>query len=628
MIRQEVNIAVLQRATTIDERRRGVVFAVGFKIDHLEGFREGQARGDRSLADLAALDVDAVDVAPELVGEFLHEFVRFRIILQTRRARGFRTKNESAFFDKRLNLREKFGAHCVKFGEDEDLILRAVREREKTVRVDARRFAQHFAVDEVELVSARERRIDASRHLRRVFADEIRDVRDVQTLLKHVVRAFKITDVEVELVEPRVVTVELVSEPRVDTRLAFVRLFDEEVQECVVDTVGEETIRALLHIHRTAPERITRASVRFRPNLSLTVNVTARGRDPVFDIAERAFAPVFPRDFVRLTAVLQEFAGEAPVTVTFEPRVASVFVAGVAQTADVRIGDFIRDKASQVPKEAIGDVEIRRDRSVEDGEVRGRVVTERLLEFFGEVVGVVLTAHFVAVLDDRREGFHIFGGEALDQIEHIRVEVFDRVFAAHLVDFKSRRFRNGGGVLCARRGRAEAFDDPFSFGNVPGQDAVFALVGEIEGFRGIVSSDGVVKRGLRFLFPLIFRPHRVRGLMHFGESLVEDLAHDGRRENGDARQGGVAVALDDELEVLRGRRVEARGDGRVGDEAYVELGVVTGNRELDEEFLFAVDVGVKLRGRDKRLLVEFDDHAARREGIRRFELNRLRFVTL
>ena len=120
-----------------------------------------------------------------------------------------------------------------------------MRKRKQTVLVDARRFLENFGVDEVILIARRKRRIDDSDHLRRVFADEVSDVGDVESLLEHVVDALEVHDVQIKLLEPRVVTVELVPEPRVEAWNALVGLFDEEMQQRVVDTFGEESVEAI-----------------------------------------------------------------------------------------------------------------------------------------------------------------------------------------------------------------------------------------------------------------------------------------------------------------------------------------------------------------------------------------------
>ena len=47
--------------------------------------------------------------------------------------------------------------------------------------------------------------------------------------------------------EPGIVTVEFVSERRIDTRGTVVRLLDVQVEKCSVDAFGEETVHTLFH---------------------------------------------------------------------------------------------------------------------------------------------------------------------------------------------------------------------------------------------------------------------------------------------------------------------------------------------------------------------------------------------
>ena len=289
--------------------------------------------------------------------------------------------------------------------------MRTVRQRDLTV-FHVHVLFDHFGVHVIELVAGRKGRVDDTGHLRSVFADEIGCVGYVQTLLQHEVRALEIREVVVDLREPSVVAVEFVAEPGVDAREPVVRLRDVDVQQRVVDAFGEETVAALFDHARVTGVRIAGAGVRFGRDFRLAVDMAAGRSGAVFDVAQFAFAPELAADLVGLAAVHQEFAGEAPVTVVFEPGMQPVLMADVAQAAHVIISDLVGDHPAHVPQETVGGLFAAHYDAVVYRQVGGRVVTVAGLELFDHAVREVLSAGFVAVLHHDFERLAVFGRDA------------------------------------------------------------------------------------------------------------------------------------------------------------------------------------------------------------------------
>ncbi len=86
-------------------------------------------------------------------------------------------------------------------------------------------FFDHFGIHIVKLVAHRKRRISDAGHFGRVFADEVRRIGHIQSLLKHQVCPLQVLDIDIELRIPGVLPVKLVPEPGVHSRVfIFVRL--------------------------------------------------------------------------------------------------------------------------------------------------------------------------------------------------------------------------------------------------------------------------------------------------------------------------------------------------------------------------------------------------------------------
>lgn len=82
------------------------------------------------------------------------------------------------------------------------------------------------------------------RHFRGVLADEIGHVGDVEPLLQHVIDTLEVIREEVDMREPRVVAVEFRSEPGIHAGQFVARLRNVDVQQRVVDPLGEEPVAA------------------------------------------------------------------------------------------------------------------------------------------------------------------------------------------------------------------------------------------------------------------------------------------------------------------------------------------------------------------------------------------------
>ena len=228
-----------------------------------------------------------------------------------------------------------------------------MREHDASLFIDARRLGQDFGVDVVELTPRRKRWVADARHAGGVLSDEVRDVGDVEPLSQHPPAALQVAREEIEMLEPRVVAVELFAEPRDAPGLLVALLLNIDVQDRRVEPFRKKAVGALLQVHRPALEPIVPARIGLRPDEPSAVDVRTARRGAVLDVAERPLAPVFAGDSVGLSAVLEKLAGEAPVSVALEPRLHAVRVRRLAESADVRIRDFVGDKPPEVPEEAV-----------------------------------------------------------------------------------------------------------------------------------------------------------------------------------------------------------------------------------------------------------------------------------
>ena len=336
-------------------------------------------------------------------------------------------------------------------------------------------------------------------------------------------------------------SVELVAEPRGDAGRAFIRLVDVEVEDRRVDALGEEAVRAALHVGGGASERRSAAGVGLRPDLALAVDVSAAGRGAVLDVAEAAAAPVFAGDAVGLSAVLQELAGESPVSVALQPRPHPVRVACLAQSADVGIRDLVGDKAAEVPEKPVCVVAAARAHAERRRKIGRGVVAEGRLELGGEVVGEVLPTLLVAVEDRVLDRLAVFRRRTGENLAEVGVEVRGDMRAAHLVDLVARRLGVGGDVLRARRRGAEAVDHPLAGRHLPVKRAARRdLPGQHNSLRWVECRARQVRGVVR---PLVFVPQRERRLEHLCERLLVGARDERRAAYRDGREPRLVIRV-------------------------------------------------------------------------------------
>ena len=127
---------------------------------------------------------------------------------------------------------------------------------------------------------------------------------------------------------PGVVSVKLITKPRIDTWIAVgVGLLDVEVQKCCIDSLGEESIGALLHINWRARIGWTTRGVRFGPYTALAIDVSTRRGCPILNVAQLAYAPELTCNLIRTASILQKLARESPMAITLKPRCQAVRIA-------------------------------------------------------------------------------------------------------------------------------------------------------------------------------------------------------------------------------------------------------------------------------------------------------------
>ena len=202
-----------------------------------------------------------------------------------------------------------------------------MRQRQQTVFNKEVAF-DHLGIDIIELVAFRQFRFYDTGHLGSIFADEISDIGNIQTLLQHIVDTFQIGCKQIHLRIPSVQPVEFAAEPGVHPWLPFFRrLRDIDMQQRIIDSFRKETVATLFHHGRITTERRPAAGERFGRNLLLSINMSAGRSGTVLDIPQIAKTPELASYLVRLSAILQELTGEPPVPVVFQPGRQAIFMA-------------------------------------------------------------------------------------------------------------------------------------------------------------------------------------------------------------------------------------------------------------------------------------------------------------
>ena len=200
--------------------------------------------------------------------------------------------------------------------------------------------------------------------------------------------------------------------------------------------------------------------------------MSATGSGLVFDVAQIAEAPELTADFIGLSAILEEFTREAPVSVVFQPGSETVFVADFTETRYIFVGHLVGYQATEVPKEAVCHFRTSHDNTVQCRDVGSRVVAVCFLEVFQHGVCPVLATGFIAVFHDDAESLAVLGRDTLHYLSDVIVEMGTNVFLAHLVRFQSGAFLRCRTVDYTGRKHSCTGNDPSTFRNIPGERTV------------------------------------------------------------------------------------------------------------------------------------------------------------
>ena len=151
--------------------------------------------------------------------------------------------------------------------------------------------------------------------------------------------------------------IKLITKPSIDARVAIsVGLLDIEMQKCCIDSLGKETVCALLHIDWRARIGRTSRSVRLGPYAALTIDVSTRRSGTILDVAQLADTPELASNLIGATTILQELARESPMAITLQPSGQSVSIAHLLQAAHIFIGHPIGYESTQIPQEAVANL--------------------------------------------------------------------------------------------------------------------------------------------------------------------------------------------------------------------------------------------------------------------------------
>ena len=335
LVGQEVEVGL--RAATVGEEDLVCIQTAQVR-------RGAQLAKDRG--QVAALE--DLPLTPQLSRQRTHLVVASREVPKARGPQRRCAEHGQPFLHERGDLLQEFWPHRFRGRQHQQPIAHLVGQDQASA-LDLGVAHQHVSVDVVKIVARRQRGALETGHLRRILADEIGHVGDVEPFLEQDRAAALILDPGLGLLEPGVVPVELGAKPGVHAGPAvFGRLVDIDMQDELVDALAEGPIAALLQTPRRAQEERP-ARERFREHGSHAIDMGGGRRVPQFDASQAAGLPKLAADLIAVTAVEQKLARETPVAIVFEPHLQTAFPAEIAQTADVIPRDQVRHQPSQIP---------------------------------------------------------------------------------------------------------------------------------------------------------------------------------------------------------------------------------------------------------------------------------------
>ena len=323
-------------------------------------------------------------------------FVALRIILHTWRDLRLRAQYVKPLTYQGFNCFQHLRPHGPLPWQYKHTVLHAAGQAKLSILHGS--LLEHFGVYIVETVAARQRGIRLAGHLRGILANEIGHISHILSLLQHHVAATEIVSEKVHLGEPGVLAVELIAKPGADAReRSFIGLLDIYVEKRRIYALAEETVSTLLHHIWITVEYGSARRTAFCPHLLLAINMCTTACCAVLDVAQRAFTPELAGHLVALSTVHQELAGEAPVTVAFQPRGKSVLIANLSQSPHIVICHAVGNEPAQIPQEAFALILGAHYLSEHYRDPWHRIIAICFLEGRNHVVRPVLSAHLITV---------------------------------------------------------------------------------------------------------------------------------------------------------------------------------------------------------------------------------------
>ena len=440
-------------------------------------------------------------------------------------------------------------------------------------------------------------------------------------MLQHQIASAQIIGKEVHLLEPRILAVELVAKPCTNAwKSRVVRLLDIKVQQSCVDAFAEEAVCSLLHHIRITVKSRTASSTTLCPNLLLAIDVSTATGSTVLDVTQRAFAPELASHLVALSAIHQELAGEAPMSVTFKPSRQTILVTDFAQTSHIIVGHTVGYQATQIPQETFALVLRADDLTVQDRQPRQGVVAVSLSENGNHVICPVLPAHLIAVFHCSDQALAVFGRDSSENLAHKSIEMVCHMLLAHLVNLQSCCFSRGGAISHSSRKHSSTIDGPFACRHLPFQFAVFLhLSRQVDNLLRLNNQSCFQRFGLRR--PHIPIPHRQRALEHFAQRLLFVSLHQWLLTQRHLEACGLSAAVQCQTEILRRYVGNAQADGRQGMEAHIRIVVRTVKMLYAQRLELATDFSLQ-NGINKQVGGCFEENAPQRHRLVRMNLFR------
>ena len=161
------------------------------------------------------------------------------------------------------------------------------------------------------------------------------------------------------------------------------------------------------------------------------------------------------------------------MAVILKPGGETVGIGNLTEPTHIVVGNLVGDEPAKIPEETVGHILAAHNDTAHHRDERNRVIAVGCLEILDHVVGPVLTAGFVAVLDTDLESLAVLGRDSPEDLSKIVVEMCADVLLAHLVGLQAGSLHRCRRTDGSGRKHGSVHHDPLPCRNIPDEGAVF-----------------------------------------------------------------------------------------------------------------------------------------------------------